>query len=275
MAEVGALSTYGPPFSGENAVPVFTEFPGSRMLFISSGPRRYNRYGMALHLGEFLETFADWSSVVGVDEGCRNLPGSKERGEVTKRQTVAIALADYIGTVYFKGLKAVTPSLELERAPVRPSKEFMGEISDIFPAPQAHFTGGFSSSFALACQPHRRQTQSWVITVIVGNEGANVEERNQASSTFGMVDWGYFYDPQVVDSSAQLVVDGEQQPAEIDDDESTLSWPSSTRGSGIRSSASPPYERGFTARKTACPVGNAQVLSCVLQAGDHSPAGSS
>lgn len=72
---------------------------------------------------------------------------------------------------------------------------------------------------------------------LMESEGADIEERNQASSTFGMVDWGYFYDPQVVDSSTQLVMEGEQQPGEIDDGDSTVSGPSSTRGSKINTSA--------------------------------------
>lgn len=71
------------------------------------------------------------------------MPGSKERSEVTKRRTIAIALTNYIGTVYFKGLKVVTPFPELERSPVRPSEELMNKINDIFPAPQTHPTGGF------------------------------------------------------------------------------------------------------------------------------------
>ena len=66
---------------------------------------------------------------------------------------------------------------------------------------------------------------------LMESEGVEVEETNQASSTFGMVDWGYFYDPQVVDSLTQLVMEGERQLAEIDDDDdSTLSGPSSTWG---------------------------------------------
>ena len=66
---------------------------------------------------------------------------------------------------------------------------------------------------------------------LMESEGVEVEETNQASSTFGMVDWGYFYDPQVVDSPTQLVMEGERQQAEIDDDDdSTLSGPSSTWG---------------------------------------------
>ena len=63
---------------------------------------------------------------------------------------------------------------------------------------------------------------------LMESEGVEVEETNQASSTFGMVDWGYFYDPQVVDSSTQLVMEGERQLAEIDDDDSTLSGPSAS-----------------------------------------------
>jgi hypothetical protein len=72
----------------------------------------------------------------------RNLPGSKERSEVSKRRTVAIALTNYIGTVYFKGLKPVTPTPESACAPARPSDQTFRKIDDMFPAPQTHFVGG-------------------------------------------------------------------------------------------------------------------------------------
>jgi hypothetical protein len=72
----------------------------------------------------------------------RNLPGSKERSEVSKRRTIAIALTNYIGTVYFKGLQPVTPSPENAYAPVRPTDEMLRKIDGMYPAPQTHSIGG-------------------------------------------------------------------------------------------------------------------------------------
>jgi hypothetical protein len=72
----------------------------------------------------------------------RNLPGSKERSEVTKRRTVAIALTNYIGTVYFKGLRPVTPTPESACAPARLTDSMLKKIDDMFPAPQTHPVGG-------------------------------------------------------------------------------------------------------------------------------------
>lgn len=68
----------------------------------------------------------------------RNLPGSKERSEVTKRRTVAIALTNYIGTVFFKGIHPYTST------PARPSPELLQRIDDMFPAPHTETgVGGF------------------------------------------------------------------------------------------------------------------------------------
>lgn len=59
---------------------------------------------------------------------------------------------------------------------------------------------------------------------LMESEGEDISQRNQSSSTFGMVDWGYFYGPQVVDSATQLTMEGEQQPGteSVDDDTSSL-----------------------------------------------------
>jgi hypothetical protein len=72
----------------------------------------------------------------------RNLPGSKERSEVTKRRTVAIALTNYIGTIYFKGLQPVTPTPGSACTPARPTDEMLKKVDAMFPAPQTHSVGG-------------------------------------------------------------------------------------------------------------------------------------
>ena len=77
-------------------------------------------------------------------------------------------------------------------------------------------------------QPHLKVDVDRLLWSLMESEGVEVEEWTQALSTFGMVDWGYFYDPQGINSSMQLVVEGEQQRAEINDSDSTLSGHSST-----------------------------------------------
>jgi hypothetical protein len=57
-----------------------------------------------------------------------------------------------------------------------------------------------------------------LLRVLMESEGEEVEKRNASSSSFGMVDWAYFYDPQIVDSASQTILEGEQQPGSVDVD---------------------------------------------------------
>jgi hypothetical protein len=57
-----------------------------------------------------------------------------------------------------------------------------------------------------------------LLHALMESEGEEVEQRNTSSSSFGMIDWGYFYDPQVVDSASQIILEGEQQPGSVDVD---------------------------------------------------------
>jgi hypothetical protein len=62
-----------------------------------------------------------------------------------------------------------------------------------------------------------------LLCALMESEGEEVERRNASSSTFGMVDWGYFYEPQVIDNATQTILEGEQQPGNVDvDGDSTL-----------------------------------------------------
>lgn len=64
-----------------------------------------------------------------------------------------------------------------------------------------------------SCEPHRGKLNvnvNGLMGVLMESEGEETEQQNTFSSSFGMVDWGHFYDPQVADSVSQTIIDREQ-----------------------------------------------------------------
>jgi PX-associated len=164
LDEVGGLTSYGLPFNKEHAVPdkklkqrtwpdppqspilrymfrhFILEFPG-----LKDAPHKYWTKTIQPLFDDVASRYAHGSAcsvTMILNRKSRNLPSSKERSEVTKRRTVAIALTNYFGTVYCKGLHPVTPSPECARAPARLTDSMFQKIDDLFPAPQTHPVGG-------------------------------------------------------------------------------------------------------------------------------------
>ncbi|KZP08088.1 hypothetical protein FIBSPDRAFT_901537 [Athelia psychrophila] len=141
LNDVGSLTTFGLPFSGEPAVP--DKKLRTRTYAAPAQPpilRYLFRHFVLTFPGLQDAPHKYWTKIVQPmfdDAASRNLPGSKERSEVTKRRTVAIALTNYIGTVFFKGLHPYTS------APARPSRDLLQRIDDMFPPPQTEAVGGF------------------------------------------------------------------------------------------------------------------------------------
>jgi hypothetical protein len=57
-----------------------------------------------------------------------------------------------------------------------------------------------------------------LLRALMESKGEEVEKQNASSGLFGMIDWGYFYDPQVVDTASQTILEGEQRPGSVDID---------------------------------------------------------
>lgn len=74
-----------------------------------------------------------------------------------------------------------------------------------------------------------------LLRTLMESEGQALTQRSASASAFGMVDWGYFYDPQLIDSSTAIILEGEQQPgdAEVDTD-SVAGGPSLSRSHSFR-----------------------------------------
>jgi len=68
-----------------------------------------------------------------------------------------------------------------------------------------------------------------LLRALMESEGEEVEQRNASSNSFGMVDWGYFYDPQVIDNATQTILEGEPQPGNMDVDSDSTYGGSSTQ----------------------------------------------
>jgi hypothetical protein len=74
-----------------------------------------------------------------------------------------------------------------------------------------------------------------LLHALMESEGEEVELGNASSNSFGMVDWAYFYDPQVIDSATQTLLEGEQQPGNVDiDGDSTLNGSTTTGASKFK-----------------------------------------
>jgi hypothetical protein len=76
-----------------------------------------------------------------------------------------------------------------------------------------------------------------LLRALMEGEGEEVEKRNTSSSSFGMVDWGYFYDPQVVDSASQIILEGEQQPGSAGADGNSMHGVSTHESSTLAGAA--------------------------------------
>ncbi|KAF7976430.1 hypothetical protein HWV62_6853 [Athelia sp. TMB] len=141
LSQVGELTTYGLPFNAEPMVP--DKKLKKRTWADPSQPpilRYMFRHFLLAFPGIKDAPHKYWTKIVQPtfdDMASRNLPGSKERSEVTKRRTIAIALTNYIGTIFFKGLHPY------KSTPARPSPELLQRIDDMFPPPQTESVGGF------------------------------------------------------------------------------------------------------------------------------------
>jgi hypothetical protein len=69
-----------------------------------------------------------------------------------------------------------------------------------------------------------------LLGALMESEGEDVEQRNASSNSFGMVDWGYFYDPQVVDNPTQTILEAQQQPGNVVVDSDLTHGGSTLRG---------------------------------------------
>lgn len=72
---------------------------------------------------------------------------------------------------------------------------------------------------------------------LMESEGQEAAPPVTVASSFGMVDWGYFYDPQVVDGPTETVLEGDEPPqvgGDGDGDSTTPSTANISRIHGVR-----------------------------------------